>query len=453
MAQKAVQMPQTESVEKEIQRVKEEVREIAGKPVESFTVDDLANAKGAFFRVPLSINEREFKKRLLAELYVFARENSYSLVFRIGEENGKAVLYVNKSYAREIAFFLPDREVIQSFVGNAISSKNLTGKGYELYANPNMGFIALVYNGKVEEVSVLSGSSISVRLKTGKFVLGGLEKGGWNIPPTRKEFIEFAKEPENKGSFSSSTTPYPESIFNLMGSGKMQFSGTEKLHFRSLIYPGFKGEVPLGSEAGIIDDLYNQTTAGCLFIGEGSFYVVKRGEGFLLGADMNTREKDIGMLIKKGEVQLEELPIGTQLRMRNGKYATLSEDKYGNKVWLDENRYYVPFDSISFDWDAEDMPQVIWKPPEYGKSKFINAQTAGRNLYIDTQSYYIMEKEDSIQVVVYPDRYNIAEKNISDKIKSEINRKGRMLEENDLKMLERAFIISQLLPFVINIGL
>ncbi|MCS7109366.1 MAG: hypothetical protein NZ903_01050 [Candidatus Micrarchaeota archaeon] len=452
----AAQLSKVE-LKEEIERIKGLVEKIAEKKPADFNLKDLDNSKGAFFIIPLIYNDQDFKKKLLRELYEFSRKNSYHLVFRIGMYDRGEVLFVNKSYATEIHFFLPEKEIIQSFVNEAIRKKKLDGKGKELYANPTMGFIALVNEGKVEEVAPLSGSSISVQLKTGRFTLGPLEKGSWFIPDGRvKDFELIAKSQKYSSSFLSPKNPKNFSIYNLMGSAKMSFHQTEKLHFRTFIYPGYRGEIPVGSEAGIIDDIYNQTTAGCLFIGEGSFYVVKKGEGFLLGADIKTREKDIGMLIKNGEVQLEELPIGTQLRMRNGKYATLSEDKYGNKVWLDENGYYVPFDSISFDWDAEDMPQVIWKPPEYGKSKFINAQTAGRNLYIDIQSYYIMEKEDSIQVVVYPDRYGIAEANRKVQLFHDFNSliKQRELKiVSDQSIIDNAFQIAKIVPVSIFINI
>ncbi len=445
-------LKEVQNEKKEIDEILEKIKEIAEKEVMKFSIEDLKEAKGSFFKIPINITNDDFKKKLINEIYDFIRNNGYQIVFRIGEENKKPMLYVGKSYAREINYFSPPKDILQSFVDDAIKDKKLTGKGYELYANPNIGILAKVNNGEVEDATILSGASISIPLRTGTFELGKLEKGGWVIPPGRKGFSELRQVYPN--SFSSSTSPHPWSIFNLMGSAKIPFKGTEKLHFRSYIYPGFIGEAPLGSEAGILDDLYNQTTAGCLFVGEGSFYALKRKGGYITGTDAEIRKKDIGLLLKTGELELEKIEIGTKLRMRNGEWAILSKDQYGNEVWLDENGYYVSFDSINFDWNLQDIPQIIWKPPEFGESRFINKDTAGRKIFIDSKSYYIVEKDDVVQIVIYPDRYNLYA-NSKNKIKSEIERyldgKGLQIMEEKVGVIDQAIKLSQLTPASINI--
>ncbi|MEM3771502.1 MAG: hypothetical protein QXW80_04240 [Candidatus Micrarchaeia archaeon] len=442
----------------EINKILGKIKEIAERKVTEFSIKDLEDAKGSFFKIELNIKNDNFKKKLINEVYDFIRENGYQIVFRLGEESNKSILYIGKSYAREINYFLPSKDIIQGFIDDAIKRKNLTGKGYELYANPNMGILVKVKDGEIEDVTILSGASISIPLRTGTFQLGQLEKGGWVIPAGRKGFSEIREQYPN--SFSSPNSPYPWSIFNLMGSAKISFKGTEKLHFRSFIYPGFIGEAPLGSEAGILDDLYNQTTAGCLFVGEGSFYAIKKGNKYITGTDEEIRKKDVGVLLHNGELNLEPLEIGTRLRMRNGEWATLSLDQYNNQVWLDENGYYVPFDSINFDWDSKEMPQIVWKPPEFGESKFINNEISNKQIYIDDKRYYIVERDDKLQVVIYPQRYYTKGKDtkqlkeeIQNSLSTLLSKRDLEISEDEIKNLDHAIKIAQLTPIMINIDI
>ncbi len=408
--------------------------------------------KGSFYEYDLPT--KTDKKELLNTVNKFIQENNLNLVIRITENS----LFIGKSYAREIAFFKPPVEVIQSFVNDAIEKNLLTGEGYELYANPNMGIIARIYNGKVQRVFPVSGASINVetKIRVGSFQLKNLELGGWGIPGSSIKYYRsfIARYPE---SYKSQNSPYPYSMFNLMGTGKMEFyGGGEKLHFRSLVYPGTLHELPLGTEAGIIDDIYNQTTHGCLFVGEGKYKMLvdKKGE-LISGRDSSVRKEDIGVLVHSRKIRAEDIELGTELKMRNGGYATLSLDSYGNQVWLDENGLYVPFDAVNFDWNSPEMPQVVFMPPKYGESEIVNSDLAGKKLFVDDRNHFEYVSNGKLSVFLFPDRYGLMAEGdkierIEKTIISELTKNSIRLTKEQKDLLRESIMLSQVDPTRIN---
>lgn len=410
------------------------------------------NFEGSFYRYPLpsSIN----KKDLLGEVNKFVQTNGLNLVVRVGED----ALFIGKSYAREIAFFKPPTEAIQSFVNSAIKSKSLTGEGYELYANPSMGIIAKIREGKVQKVFPVSGASIDVetKIRVGSFSLKSLELGGWGIPGSSMKLYRsfISRYPE---SYKGSNSPHPYSMFNLMGTAKMEFyTGGEKLHFRALVYPGTLHELPLGTEAGITDDIYNQTTHGCLFVGEGSYKMLvdKKGQP-VSGNDSSVRSKDVGVLLHSGKLRAENIEIGTELKMRNGGYATLSSDSYGNQVWFDENGLYVPFDAVNFDWNSPDMPQIVFMPPKYGDSEIINSRMAKKTLFVDDRNHFEYISNGKVSVFLFPDRHGIMAKgNKVEKTEkatlSELTQNSIKLTKEQKELLRESIMLSQVSPTRIN---
>jgi len=427
---------------------------IKTKPIDS----DPSKFTGSFGSIGgISSLSLEQKKKLLEELQEYAIDNNLPVVLRITDK----YLYIGRSYAREVAYFKPPKEVVQQLIKDAIEKGFLKGKGLEFYANPNMAILVEIRDGEIEKIVPVSASNVEISFKPGIYTLGSLEKGGWGIPENVKglysSFIKDYSESFRNGN------PLPHSMFNLMGTAKISFNGAEKIHERRVIYPGTRHELPLGAEAGIKDDRYNQTTRGCLYIGEGSFKVLMTNDGRIITAeDIEIRKQDIGLLIKKGEIIAKDLELGTELKMRNGKTATLSLDKYGNQVWLDEDGIYVPFDSYNFDFNATGMPQIVFMPPEYGKSEIVNKEAEGKRLYIDNKLYYIARVknesgDETLSVFIFPDRYGLLNEKEKAKIKEDIvnkiEKEGMELNSEQKAQLTKAVQISQIAPVRININL
>jgi hypothetical protein len=422
---------------------------IKAKPTEL----DPSVFKGSFipFDVSLSLDK---KKELLEELQEYAIDNNLPVVLRITDK----YLYIGRSYAREVAYFKPPKEVVQQLINDAIEEGFLKGKGLEFYANPNMAILVRIRDGEIEKIVPVSASNVEISFKPGVYTLGSLEKGGWGIPDNLRSlyssFIEDYPESFRNGN------PLPYSMFNLMGTAKISFNGAEKIHFRIVIYPGTRHELPLGAEAGIKDDRYNQTTRGCLYIGEGSFKVLMtKDERIITAEDIEIRKQDIGLLIKKGEIIAKDLELGTELKMRNGKTATLSLDKYGNQVWLDEDGIYVPFDSYNFDFDAPGMPQIVFMPPEYGKSEIVNKEAEGKRLYIDNKLYYIARVknesgDETLSVFIFPDRYGLLNEKekakLRDSILSDIKKEGGILDNEQIQGLDFLIRYAKIAPINIT---
>jgi hypothetical protein len=415
---------------------------------------DPSEFKGSFIPVDVSSLSLEQKKKLLEELQEYAIDNNLPVVLRITDK----YLYIGRSYAREVAYFKPPKEVIQQLINDAIEKGFLKGKGLEFYANPNMAILVRMRDGEIEKIVPVSASNVEISFKRGVYSLGKLEIGGWSIPENVKGLYSLFVQ-NHPESFRNGN-PLPYSMFNLMGTAKISFNGMEKFHFRLVIYPGTLHELPLGSEAGIKDDRYNQTTRGCLFIGEGSFKVLMTKDGRIItGEDIEIRKQDIGLLIKKGEIIAKDLELGAELKMRNGKTATLSLDKYGNQVWLDEDGIYVPFDSYNFDFNAAGMPQIVFMPPEYGKSEIVNKEAEGKRLYIDNKLYYIARvKNDSgdetLSVFIFPDRYGLLNEKgkakLRDSILSDIKKEGGVLDSEQIKGLDLLIRYAKIAPINIT---
>lgn len=418
---------------------------------------DPSDFKGSFipFGVSLSLEQ---KKKLLEELQEYAIDNNLPVVLRITDK----YLYIGRSYAREVAYFKPPKEVVQQLINDAIEKGFLKGKGLEFYANPNMAILVRMRDGEIEKIVPVSASNVEISFKPGVYTLGSLEKGGWGIPDNLRASLYSSFIKDYPESFRNGN-PLPYSMLNLMGTAKISFNGMEKFHFRLIIYPGTLHELPLGAEAGIKDDRYNQTTRGCLYIGEGSFKVLMTKDGRIItGEDIEIRKQDIGLLIKKGEIIVKDLELGTELKMRNGKTATFSLDKYGNQVWLDEDGIYVPFDSYNFDFNAPGMPQIVFTPPEYGKSEIVNKEAEGKRLYIDSKLYYIARVknesgDETLSVFIFPDRYGLLNDKEKAKIKEDIvnkiEKEGMELNSEQEAQLTKAVQISQIAPVRININL
>jgi hypothetical protein len=434
--------------------IKEIMEKIASGNIDK--IGGISSFKGSFYEIDISYLEQEQKKKLLERLNKYAVENNLNLVLRVGGGN----LYIGKSYAREIAFLKPSKEEVQEIINKEIENGNLTGKGIEIYANPNIGIMVKIKDGEVQKIVPVSGASINIEIEPGIYTLNSLEHGGWSLTEeAKKNFAEFIKKyPE---SFKNGN-PLPPSMFNLMGTAKISFKGTKKIHFRLMIYPGTLHELPLGSEAGIVDDRYDQTTAGCLYIGEGKFYALKKNGNYVTGRDTNIRKKDIGLLLKNGELEREELELGTQIKMRNGKYATLSLDRHGNQVWLDENGVYVPFNRYNFDFDDLTMPQIVFMPPEYGKSEIVNKEIEGKRLYIDNKLYYISnisknEDEKTLSIIIFPDRHNMLnnqqKREIEKRINEELKEKGYKIADEYKEQIQEVITLAQIMPVKIDINL
>lgn len=413
---------------------------------------DISKFKGSFYPIDVSSLSLDQKKKLIDELYNYAITNNIPMVLRITND----YLYLGRSYAREVAYFKPPVEVVQNFIDQAIEKGYLKGKELEFYANPNMGILVKVRDGKVEKIVTVSSSNVETSFKSGVYTLDKLEKGGWGIPSNLKDTIYSSFISKYPDSFNKYGNPHPWSMFNLMGSGKIPFEDLNKLHFRALIYPGTLHELPLGGEAGIKDDRYDQTTRGCLYIGEGSFKILKTKDGKIVtGQDTEIRKKDIGILIKKGDIIAEDLELGTTVKMRNGKIATLSLDKYGNQVWLDEDGIYVPFNSYNFDFNEPGMPQIVFMPPEFGKSEIISKEAEGKRLYIDNKLYYTTKVkneagDESLSVFIFPDRYGMLTDQEKRKIKNEIlnniKQEGGVLDKKQIEGLDILIRYAQIVP-------
>jgi len=425
---------------------------IKTKPIDS----DPSKFTGSFGSIGgISSLSLEQKKKLLEELQEYAIDNNLPVVLRITDK----YLYIGRSYAREVAYFKPPKEVVQQLINDAIEKGFLKGKGLEFYANPNMAILVEIRDGEIGKIFPVSASNVEISFKPGVYTLGSLEKGGWGIPDNLRASLYSSIIKDYSESFRNGN-PLPYSMFNLMGTAKISFNGMEKFHFRLIIYPGTLHELPLGSEAGIKDDRYNQTTRGCLFIGEGSFKVLMTKDGRIITADdIEIRKQDIGLLIKKGEIIAKDLELGTELKMRNGNTATLSLDKYGNQVWLDEDGIYVPFDSYNFDFNAPGMPQIVFMPPEYGKSEIVNKEAEGKRLYIDSKLYYIARVKnesggETLSVFIFPDRYGLLNEKekakLRDSILSDIKKEGGVLDSEQIQGLDLLIRYAKIAPINIT---